>query len=352
MYKGRKISVAMATYNGEKYIEEQIRSFFHQTVRPDEIVISDDGSTDRTMEIAESVAKTEEAKGIHFTFLRDNPNHGFGGNFEWAMKHTATADKDIIILSDQDDVVYEHKIEAIAEAFEQEPEALLIFHNAHLVDKNRNVLPLKFDDFSDVFPEGSLSKLPRSKYLKDACLIPLTCGMVISVTRAFFDKCVPFPRGYSHDNWLMCEASVYDGCFYLNKVLGERRLHETNFAGRSDFNHRGLSPKIKRVCKKMTSINDVRPAVLKARAAILEMEKNHLEETEGYSEMQRELETNLKIVDIFKMGRLKGALMLILFRKDSLRYRNSGKGLFLYQLQSLLFFSKKKRIQFLDEEGL
>ena len=95
MYKRYKISVAVATYNGEKYIKEQLESIIDQTVMVDEIVISDDGSKDNTIPIIQSIQSKNPA--IHFVLLTDNTKHGAMGNFEHALVNCTG---DFIFLAD------------------------------------------------------------------------------------------------------------------------------------------------------------------------------------------------------------------------------------------------------------
>ena len=90
-----KISVCIATYNGAKYIEEQVQSILYQLSEKDEIINSDDGSKDNTLAIIKSL-NDARIKVIHNTL-----KHGLVSNFENAIKH---ADGDYIFLSDQDDI--------------------------------------------------------------------------------------------------------------------------------------------------------------------------------------------------------------------------------------------------------
>ena len=126
-----RISVAMATYNGEKFIEEQLLSICHQTRKPDEIVISDDGSKDNTLDIVRRVAQSEDARGIDFVVVTDNPRRGCGGNFEWALSHTSG---DVVFICGQDDCWLSNKIEEIERIFYNYSDALCVLHNAAVID--------------------------------------------------------------------------------------------------------------------------------------------------------------------------------------------------------------------------
>ena len=98
------ISVCMASYNGEKYIKEQIDSILKQLSDEDELVISDDGSTDNTLSVIQSI-HDKRIKLIH-----NQGEHGYSRNFENALKNSKG---DYIFLSDQDDVWKDNKVETI-----------------------------------------------------------------------------------------------------------------------------------------------------------------------------------------------------------------------------------------------
>ena len=105
-----QISVAMATYNGARYIREQLDSILQQTIMPDEIIISDDGSTDDTLEIIADYI----SKYTNITLLINTDFHGAEGNFMNAFKH---CNGDIIFPTDQDDIWVTNKIEKMLAAF-------------------------------------------------------------------------------------------------------------------------------------------------------------------------------------------------------------------------------------------
>lgn len=106
MYK-TKISIAMATYNGSKFLFEQLESFSKQTRQPDELVVCDDGSTDQTLEI---LYKFQEDAPFEVKILKNSENLGVGRNFAKALSHCSG---DILFMSDQDDFWFESKLERI-----------------------------------------------------------------------------------------------------------------------------------------------------------------------------------------------------------------------------------------------
>lgn len=126
-----KVSVAMCTYNGEKYIEEQLNSILHQT-KIDEIIICDDGSKDKTLEICNEILKSSN---VEYT-LKLNKNLGFAKNFYQAI---TLCSGDIIFFCDQDDIWKENKIDLMCQVFNNDPDTLLVFSNAYITNENLEV---------------------------------------------------------------------------------------------------------------------------------------------------------------------------------------------------------------------
>ena len=127
-----RISVAMASYNGEKYIDKQLVSICRQTRRVDEIVISDDGSKDTTLEVIARIGASEDAQGIDFVVISDNPRHGYCGNFEWAIKHTTG---DLIFLSDQADYSAQTCVTAVREPVNLSTNCCISYGTANIIEE-------------------------------------------------------------------------------------------------------------------------------------------------------------------------------------------------------------------------
>ena len=128
------ISIALATYNGELYLSELLNSISDQTTLPDELIISDDSSTDSTLEIA-----NEFARNVTFSvkILINKERLGSTANFEVAIR---SCSGDIIFLCDQDDVWYPYKIDRTVECLVNNPSAGAVFSDADVVDKDLNLL--------------------------------------------------------------------------------------------------------------------------------------------------------------------------------------------------------------------
>lgn len=129
MNKKLKISVAMGSFNGEAFLKEQLESIRVQTLPPSELVVSDDASSDGTLEILYSFKKTCD---FPVKIIINTKNIGINKNFENAIAHCSG---EFIALADQDDIWQPAKIETIVSIFQKNPDCGYVFSNADLVDE-------------------------------------------------------------------------------------------------------------------------------------------------------------------------------------------------------------------------
>jgi len=201
------ISVAMATYNGEKYIRRQIESILVNLSPADEIIVSDDGSTDNT------IAYIQSFNDDRIKIVR-GPGKGIVSNFACAI---ANCSGDIIFLSDQDDYWYPNKVERVLKAFDAN-NCVLIEHNGRVVDDDQNVV------FSDFFEHrrvrtGFFRNMMRNTYH----------GCLIAFKSSLKDTLEPYPaKGCFHDQWIGLMAEKHGGCFFLNEILMDYYRHPGN----------------------------------------------------------------------------------------------------------------------------
>lgn len=357
MYQGKKISVAMATYNGEKYIREQLESILNQTVVPDEIVVSDDGSSDHTLEIIQSIVSSPLGGNIEITVLTDNMQHGSAYNFAYALRHVSG---DIVFLADQDDIWMPEKVLRISQCFLANADAQLVFHNAVSVDAYGKPFDCLFSSMIQTLAqkcaEGESIKLPRSEYCHIAASSPFVNGMVMACSRKLLDTAFPFPRiSNMHDGWLFFCSEVQDSCFYLNLVLTQRRLHENNVT--VSYAQRNI---IKRALKVLHQIprhkRDISNRYIFASCMKAYYMKYCPDEKESNNQAQITIQNILKIgeaeLDAGRSGRISGAIKLIRLYRHNMRYRSAGTKAFLYELADIILRSKKKRVASIMESGL
>lgn len=328
-----KCSVAMATYNGALYIEKQILSIINQTVKVDEIVISDDGSSDDTLEIVRKLAKSPEAVGIKFKILTDNPRHGFCGNFEHAISHCAG---DYIFICDQDDIWLNNKVERVINVFENNPQLLLVFHDGLLIDKDDNPVDATFATYS--FPKGKVSQI---EYLEKVVSTPMCRGMVMCISKELLKTALPFPAisGF-HDQWLFFCALCKDNAYYLDEKLVLYRLHPNQTSGGHKENKMSLKDKTNRIRKKLVFYTNLQESVdiltfgLAMKNTLIEC---GLENTDAYQATNEICEIGSVVKDAYESNRVAGCIKLNNLYFNNIRYKKSGTVVHLYRIIGLLF---------------
>lgn len=131
------ISVALCTYNGKRYIREQVESILNQTIPVDEIVVCDDGSTDNTLQIIENLNKDTQTD---IRIYRNEKNLGPALNFQKAINLCLG---DIVFLSDQDDIWHKNKVNAMVDWFKDNPTQRVVFSDADLIDEANSLITEK-----------------------------------------------------------------------------------------------------------------------------------------------------------------------------------------------------------------
>jgi glycosyltransferase involved in cell wall biosynthesis len=214
-----KISVCMATHNGEQFVGLQLRSILDQLEQGDEIVVVDDASRDGT--IAE-IARLQDSRIL---LTENKTNSGVLRAFESAL---VRANGDIIFLSDQDDIWLPDKVKVVMNAFYQDPDLMLIASDAALIDDLGNRI-------------GDSYYATRGRFHADLWRNLIVCRF-LGCTMAFRSDLarlsLPFPRATQvhHDIWLGCVNAIMGGkILYLKEPLVEYRRHSTNFTGRVKF---------------------------------------------------------------------------------------------------------------------
>ncbi|NPD83102.1 glycosyltransferase family 2 protein [Prevotella sp. PINT] len=202
------ISVCIATYNGEKYIHRQLESILKQLTDNDEIIISDDMSTDSTLDVIRSIGSPL----IH-VYINEK-EHGYTPNFENAIAH---AKGEYIFLSDQDDIWVEDKVQTCMQYLKKHS---LIVHDADIVDKSENKIAESFYESRKSKP-GIINNLIKFSYL----------GCCIAFRRKILEKALPFPPNHkmcTHDNWLFISAAFFFDAVVISDKLIHYRRHANN----------------------------------------------------------------------------------------------------------------------------
>ncbi|MCR5555530.1 MAG: glycoside hydrolase family 99-like domain-containing protein [Bacteroidales bacterium] len=218
------ISVAISTYNGEQYIEEQLYSILNQSQKVNEIVVCDDGSTDRTVEIIRNISETNNDVIIRICI--NEHNLGVCANFEKAIY---LCKGDIIFLSDQDDVWNPNKVETIMKWFDKNPDKSVVFTDATLIDSFGGKISdktlwdyVKFANHK-LFDKGF--QLESFRYNK-------ATGATMALRKDFRIKFSKYAKkNIYHDYILALYAIGYDKLGYISETLIKYRISNLQSVG-------------------------------------------------------------------------------------------------------------------------
>lgn len=194
-----RVSVILCTYNGERFMQEQLDSIANQTRLPDEVVVSDDNSTDGTFAILEA---WKESVPFQVNIRRNPQNIGYSKNFESASQLSFG---DVLFFCDQDDIWHTDKIERVMEIFDRQNDTGIVFHNTSVVDEAG-----KPTDLDELQLRGRGNRLLILRYfcpVDDSA--PIVSGCCCAIRRDLLMEMIPFFCGH-------------DLCIY---ALGRARTH-------------------------------------------------------------------------------------------------------------------------------
>lgn len=290
------ISVVMATYNGEKYLKEQLDSILQQTISPKEILIVDDGSTDHTVEIIKSYAHDDRIR-----LLINETNIGYIKSFEKGMLNATCS---LVALSDQDDIWLPYKLETLLSHMQNN---IAVYSDSVLIDEKGESLHKNMSDI-------------KNQLTYDNCLMyaigAWASGHAMLFRKELIEKCTPFPTIVTHDFWLGFVASCYGGIKYVNTVLVQYRQHTHNAIGANTRQHGKQKPtkqiRIDIAKKRMQMLFEKCPVSLADQKKVFGILAMTYQKTDILSRCQR-MTTFFKYRDVILAYKKKSALMRILF---------------------------------------
>lgn len=205
-----RVSVAMATYNGERWLPLQLRSILDELEPADELVVVDDASTDRTRALLAEIADPR------VRVLHNARNLGVRATFERALGATAG---DIVFLADQDDVWLPGKRQALVDAIAADARNVLAIGDAEIVDGDGARVAESFMRGRGGFRGSLFATLVKNRYL----------GCALAFRRELLARVLPIPEDVPmHDMWIGALAACTGRVVYVDRVLMAYRRHGDN----------------------------------------------------------------------------------------------------------------------------
>lgn len=204
------ISVVLCTYNGDKYLDQQLQSIVNQSITPDELIICDDASTDLTCEIIQKYCRQFD----YIQFHRNETNLGFQKNFQQALLKTTG---DYIAISDQDDVWGTEKLAILIKSFDAS--CLLVYSDSEFIDGNGIKTGKCMSDNKNMI-EG----YNPLAFIKYNCV----SGHSLMIRNDLIKEALPFPEHIFYDRWLAFIAALHGKLRFVNAPLVMHREHSSN----------------------------------------------------------------------------------------------------------------------------
>ncbi len=231
----KKVAILLASYNGEKYIAQQLQSIMDQTYQNFMCYVRDDGSSDRTVEIVKTFV---EKKPDHFTLVSTRSNsHGSKYNFyELIQYYKRFCNEEYVMFSDQDDLWRADKVGEEVERIEGSSCPTLVFCGQEIVNEDlttvQTSIHAKVKDYN---------KYPNSLSYRNVAAGCTICINRELLLRAFAD--ITPDKFVMHDWWLMLVAAYLGKIIYIDKPLMQYRQHGNNVLGADNNNYIGKAQK-------------------------------------------------------------------------------------------------------------
>jgi glycosyltransferase involved in cell wall biosynthesis len=219
-----KISVALCTYNGGRFLQSQLESIAAQDRRPDELVICDDGSSDDTMAIVRRFSAT---CGFEVRAEVNNQNVGSTRNFARAVSRCRG---DIIALADQDDLWMPHKLSRLERVFAEDAEVGFAFSDAERIDQEGHLLPHRLWQ-SISFTPRMQKKIEGRRAAEILVRRNVVTGAAMAFRAEYLDMLLPIPKKWMHDGWFALLIASVAPCRAIAEPLIQYRQHNEQQIG-------------------------------------------------------------------------------------------------------------------------
>jgi glycosyltransferase involved in cell wall biosynthesis len=218
------ISIAMCTYNGSRFLPEQLNSIASQNRLPEELVICDDRSSDDTVALVEAFSRRVSFP-VHLSL--NETNLGSTRNFEKAI---SLCRESIVVLADQDDVWYPHKLQRIEHEFQASIDRVAVFSDADVIDEESKLTGAHLWECFQ-FPKAEQGRFAAGQALHILVRHPVVTGAAMAFRRSLLDVLTPFPSNDVHDQWISFLLAACGAYGVVSEPLMQYRLHNNQQVG-------------------------------------------------------------------------------------------------------------------------
>ena len=230
-----KILILLSTYNGERYLKEQLNSLFSQSYQDFKLIVRDDGSTDRTKEILNS---------YNVELLDSSVNLGVKKSFETLLNYAyENFEAKYFMFCDQDDVWNNNKIEKTLKKM-QELEKLYGEEMPLLVHTDLEVVNEKLETLNNSMWESEHIN-PRANTLNKLLIHNTVTGCTMMINRTLASKSLFIsPKAIMHDWWMGLVAATFGKIGFIKEPTMKYRQHDKNDTGAKNYNYSNIAAKI------------------------------------------------------------------------------------------------------------
>ena len=290
-----RVSIAMCTYNGERFLEEQLQSIFSQSHQIDELIVCDDGSKDKTISILQQFKqKVPFLVKIHINQI----NLGSSKNFEQCIM---MCNGDIILFCDQDDIWMGERVVKTIQYFASNPSQLAVFSNASVIDEDSQFLN------TTAWNEVQFTSEKQHQWRSDGSFFVLINGYIVTgatlaIRKEAISEILPIPNLYKeliHDGWIALWLSLKNQIGFMDESLIYYRQYssqQVGFGGNRTyitFKNRFTRPRAEKLepirkryyeAEQLFNYLKNKPEVPKDKLQLLETRKNHYKFRSNLSE--------------------------------------------------------------------
>jgi glycosyltransferase involved in cell wall biosynthesis len=254
------VGVALATYNGARFVERQVASILAQSRTPDRIVVTDDASDDDTVSrVSLALEQAVAGSDVDVIVTRNAERVGAVGNFERALRTIGT---DVVFLCDQDDRWRPDKVASLLDVLLRDSKTVMAFSDGRLVDGDDAPVPGTVWDrtgFDERTQRHWLHGDPFDLLLRRT----VTPGASMAIRHSLLTSALPLPHSAWHDDWLMLLATAGGTVGFTAEPLFDYRLHDSNAVGLTQesaldrLNRRTSMPRTELLARDVARLHDL-----------------------------------------------------------------------------------------------